>query len=131
MSVLRRSVIGRSVIACGLATALLAAASGACWAGPPFENPATEYLQRTDTITLSAGNAKNANAVVHIIDPWPRHVTNRRIPANGERMAHTMEHYKSGAGATANQPGASGGISGGTPTGSATPSQYTGGTPGQ
>ena len=30
------------------------------------------YYQRSDTITLSAGDAKQANAVTHTINPWPR-----------------------------------------------------------
>jgi hypothetical protein len=101
----------------------LAAGCGGCWAGV-YENPGAEYLHRSDTITLSAGNAKNVNAVTHIIDPWPRNVANRKIPGNGERMAHAMERYKGGQG-----PGSSG-QSGtqviGIPVGSATPSQNSG-----
>ena len=34
------------------------------------------------------------NAATHIIDPWPRYVGNRRIPANGERMAGAVERYR-------------------------------------
>jgi hypothetical protein len=52
------------------------------------------YLQRSDTITLSAGNAKEANTVTHFIDPWPRNVGNRRIPGNGERLAGAAERYR-------------------------------------
>jgi hypothetical protein len=54
------------------------------------------YLERIDTVTTSAGNAKDINAVTHMIDPWPRHVRNRRIPANGERMAGAIYRYGSG-----------------------------------
>ncbi|HEY6257649.1 MAG TPA: hypothetical protein VIY51_17850 [Xanthobacteraceae bacterium] len=114
-----------------IAAVALAAACGGCWSSP-YEYPGAEYLHRSDTITLSAGNAKDINAATHIIDPWPRHAYNRRIPANGERMAHAMERYKSGA----QTPGASN-QSGpqviGIPVGSATPSQGPGssGAPGQ
>ena len=96
----------------------LAAACSGCWAGP-YESPGAEYLHRSDTITLSAGNAKDVNAATHIIDPWPRHVTNRRIPSNGERIEHAMERYKSGAtgGATQTGPQVIG-----IPVGSSTPS---------
>jgi hypothetical protein len=57
-------------------------------------NPAQEYLQRADTITLSAGNAKEVNSRIHVIDPWPRYVGNTYIPANGERMAGAVERYR-------------------------------------
>ena len=60
----------------------------------PVWDPVTQYIQRSDTITLSAGNAKNANAAIHVIDPWPRASANRRIPANGERMAGAYERYR-------------------------------------
>ena len=36
------------------------------------------------------------NATTHTIDPWPPGVTNRRIPANGERMVHAIERYRKG-----------------------------------
>ena len=108
---------------------VLAAACAGCWNGV-YENPGAEYLHRSDTITLSAGNAKNVNAMTHIIDPWPRHVANRRIPGNGERMARAMERYKSGQ---APGSGQSGTQVIGIPVGSATPSQNSGpsGTPAQ
>jgi hypothetical protein len=107
------SKIGRTI-----AVVAVAAACGGCWAGV-YENPA-EYLHRTDTITLSAGNAKDVNAATHIIDPWPRRAANRRIPSNGERMEHAIERYKSGppaGGSTQTGPQVIG-----IPVGSATPS---------
>lgn len=54
------------------------------------------YLERLEGITASAGNAKDVNAVTHMIDPWPRHVRNRRIPGNGERMVGAVNRYRSG-----------------------------------
>jgi hypothetical protein len=53
----------------------------------------SQYIQRSDTITLGAGNAKDVNAATHVIDPWPRHAGRRRIPANGERMVGAMQRY--------------------------------------
>jgi hypothetical protein len=119
-----RMQIVRTIVA-----AALAAACGGCWSGV-YENPAAEYLHRSDTITLSAGNAKDVNAMTHIIDPWPRHVADRRIPGHGERMARAMERYKSGQ---APGSGQSGTQVIGIPVGSATPSQNSGpsGTPAQ
>ena len=68
------------------AFATLIAMTCACWGG--------EYLQRTDTITLGAGNAKEVNAAIHTIDPWPPRVGDPRIPANGERMVGAINRYQ-------------------------------------
>ena len=43
------------------------------------------YLQRKDTVTLSAGDASQANAVAQTIHPWPPGVGNRNIPMEGSR----------------------------------------------
>jgi hypothetical protein len=53
-----------------------------------------QYFQRKDTITSGAGDARDVNAATHIIDPWPRNVGNRQIPANGERAARAIERYR-------------------------------------
>jgi hypothetical protein len=53
-----------------------------------------EYTQRADTVTLSAGNAQDVNTRVQEIDPWPRYVGNKRIAADGERMAGAVERYR-------------------------------------
>lgn len=55
---------------------------------------AAPYLQRSDKIFAGAGDAKDVNAATHVIDPWPRYVGNRRIPANGERMVGAIERYR-------------------------------------
>jgi len=68
----------------------LAATVGGCWG----DN--AQYLHRSDTVTLSAGNAKEVNAATHVIDPWPRRVAHRRIRANGERMVGAVQRYKAG-----------------------------------
>lgn len=54
------------------------------------------YTQRLDTMTSSAGNAQRVNAVTHVITPWPRHVHNRHIPANGDRMVGAIQRYQAG-----------------------------------
>src|SRR5882724_8858057 len=88
------------------AVALIAVAGalGGCWNGP-YEHPAEQYVQRTDTITLGAGNAKDVNAATHIIDPWPRRVGDRRIPGNGERMVNAVDRYKGRSGPAGQQTG--------------------------
>ena len=58
------------------------------------EDPLVQYTQRTDKVTLSAGNTSAANQAIHTIDPWPRASANRYIPANGQRMADAYERYR-------------------------------------
>lgn len=83
-----------------VALVAIAGSLGGCW-GSVYENPAEQYAQRTDTITLGAGNAKEVNATTHVIDPWPRRVGDRRIAGNGERMVNAVDRYKGRAAAGA------------------------------
>src|SRR5256885_8350458 len=80
-------------IARSLCSLLLAGALGGCWSGI-YENPAAQYVARSDTVTLGAGNAKDVNAAAHVIDPWPRNVKDRRISGNGERMVGAVQRYQ-------------------------------------
>lgn len=59
-----------------------------------WEDIFAPYLQRIDKATTSSGNAKNVNTAIHVIDPWPRHVRNRNIPADGARMVGVIKRYK-------------------------------------
>jgi hypothetical protein len=74
------------------------AAAGGCMQTASRYDPGVdyvqEYAQRSQTITLSAGNARETNAAIHVIDPWPRYAGNKRIPANGQRMAGAVERYR-------------------------------------
>ena len=56
------------------------------------------YLQRKDTVTLSAGDANRANAVAQTLHPWPPGVGDRNIPMQGTRAARAMDCYKQGSG---------------------------------
>ena len=51
------------------------------------------YFQRSDTITMSAGDAKQVNAVTHTIHPWPRYVGDRRIAYDGRRVGAAVTRY--------------------------------------
>ncbi len=51
------------------------------------------YFQRSETITLSAGDAKQANAVTHTIHPWPRNVGDRRIVTDARRTGAAVARY--------------------------------------
>ena len=50
-----------------------------------FDDPFKDYLERSDTILLGAGNAKDTNAAIHTITPWPPYVGNTHIPIDGRR----------------------------------------------
>ena len=69
----------------GAASAPLAAR--AQWVDDPF----SDYLQRSDTILLGAGNASDANAAIHTITPWPPYVGNTRIHIDGRRSVDNVE----------------------------------------
>jgi hypothetical protein len=51
------------------------------------------YFQRSDTITMSAGDAKQVNAVTHTIHPWPYYVGDRRIAADARRAGAAVTRY--------------------------------------
>ena len=54
----------------------------------------SEYLDRRDTIALSAGNAVASDTVTHMVDPWPRSSANRNIAFNGPKMESAVERYR-------------------------------------
>jgi hypothetical protein len=51
------------------------------------------YFQRSDTITMTAGDAKQVNAVTHTIHPWPRNVGDRRIAYDARRVGAAVTRY--------------------------------------
>jgi hypothetical protein len=53
------------------------------------------YLDRRDTIALSAGDGIAANQAVQVIDPWPPRSGNTNIVFNGQRMQAAAERYRS------------------------------------
>lgn len=52
------------------------------------------YLNRRDTITYTAGDARAANAAIHTIDPWPGYSKDTRLAHDGTRIQLGMERYK-------------------------------------
>jgi uncharacterized membrane protein YgcG len=86
-----------------VALAIVIASGGAragdvLWGMPRGDYPLfdewAKYFQRIDTITVDAGDARNVNAVTHIITPWPYYARNRWIPANGQRMVGAIDRYQ-------------------------------------
>jgi hypothetical protein len=74
-----------------LTAVIMLAATTAGRAGEGFWE---QYFLRSDSITAGAGNAKDVNAAIQVIDPWPRYSGNRRIPANGARMTGAIQRYR-------------------------------------
>ena len=70
-------------------------ASPGAWAWD--QDPFGQYIQRKDTVTLQAGDAKAVNAATHVIDPWPRYVGNRNIPVSGDRLSRAVTRYNQGS----------------------------------
>lgn len=52
------------------------------------------YLDRRDSIALSAGDAIAANQAVQVIDPWPPRSGNTNLVFNGQRMQAAAERYR-------------------------------------
>ena len=52
------------------------------------------YLDRRDSIELSAGDANASNIAMQMVDPWPRYAGDKNIAYNGQRMQAAVERYR-------------------------------------
>jgi hypothetical protein len=52
------------------------------------------YMNRTDSVAFSAGDAVAANKMAQMYDPWPAHSGNVNYGANGQRMQSAVERYR-------------------------------------
>jgi hypothetical protein len=55
------------------------------------DDPFSDYLQRSVTISMGAGNANDTNAAIHTINPWPRYVGNTRLHTTGRQAVDSVE----------------------------------------
>jgi hypothetical protein len=79
----------------GAMVAVLTACGSGAGAGEIYwDDFFAHYGRRIEGVTPGAGNAKEVNAAIHVIDPWPRRARNRHIPGNGERMVGAVERYR-------------------------------------
>jgi hypothetical protein len=74
-------------------TVLLALVTLGSCNGLAGDDEMDRYFQRSDQITLSAGDAKQANAVTHTINPWPPGVGDRRIVSDARRVGAAVSRY--------------------------------------
>ncbi len=65
---------------------------GGCY-GLAGHDEMDRYLQRSETITMSAGDAKQVNAATHTITPWPRYVGDTRIATDARRTGAAVTRY--------------------------------------
>lgn len=56
-----------------------------------IDDPFSDYLQRSDSILLGAGDANDANAAIQTINPWPPNAGNTRIGIDGRRSVDSVE----------------------------------------
>lgn len=62
-------------------------AASAQWIDDPFN----DYLQRSVTISMGAGNANDTNAAIHTINPWPPYVGNTHIHTTARQGVDSVE----------------------------------------
>ena len=65
---------------------------GGCY-GVAGHDEVDRYFQRSDTITMTAGDAKQVNAATHTIHPWPSYVGDRRIAYDARRTGEAVKRY--------------------------------------
>lgn len=65
---------------------------GGCY-GLAGHDEVDRYFQRSDTLTMTAGDAKQVNAVTHTINPWPSYVGDRRIATDARRTGAAVNRY--------------------------------------
>ena len=69
---------------------------GGCY-GVAGHDEVDRYFQRSDTITMSAGDAKEVNIATQTIHPWPRYVGDRRIATDARRTGAAVTRYSTTA----------------------------------
>ena len=52
-----------------------------------------EHLSRREAVSDHAGDAKSANAAIHMIDPWPPGSEDTRIGMDGVKAQQAIERY--------------------------------------
>jgi hypothetical protein len=91
------------------------------------DDPFSDYLQRSQSIALGAGNANDANEAIQAITPWPPYVFHRRVRVQGRqavdsiqrmyRVPDPFEQQGAGAGASSGETPGTGTQAGTSPTG--------------
>ena len=56
----------------------------------------SEYLDRTDTMSLQSGNALQTDKLTHMVDPWPAVSADRNIAFDGAVSQAAVARYRAG-----------------------------------
>jgi hypothetical protein len=70
---------------------LAAGTLGGC-ANAPYDPHG--YLDRRDSIELSAGDANASNIAIQMVDPWPAYAGNKNLAYNGQRVQAAVQRYR-------------------------------------
>jgi len=77
----------RALLILSLAAGML----GGC-ANAPYDPHG--YLDRRDSIELSAGDANASNIAIQMVDPWPAYAGNKNLAYNGQRVQAAVQRYR-------------------------------------
>jgi hypothetical protein len=97
-----------------------------------IDDPFSDYLQRSDSILIGAGNANDANAAIHTINPRPPYARNTHIHTTGRQGVDAVEQMYRVPNPFASQGTAASGttnITGSGPSGSSSATVTSTGTP--
>ncbi len=72
------------------------APGGPAFGEAPFDDPFSDYTQRSPTISPGAGNSEAANLALQTATPWPRYSNDTSIPGNGAQMVKAVNDFESG-----------------------------------
>ena len=78
----------------GLLGLLAGALAGCVTTAPPFDDPGSEYTQRSLTISPTAGNAQVANTVMQTAGPWPAYSYDTNVPGDGVSMVKAVNRFE-------------------------------------
>ena len=78
----------------GLLGLLAGALAGCVTAAPPFDDPGSQYTQRSLTISPSAGNAEAANTVMQTPGPWPAYSSDTNVPGDGVSTVKAVTRFE-------------------------------------
>jgi hypothetical protein len=83
--------------ALAIASVIASLAVAGCSSTVGFDDPTSDYLQRTALVSTAGGDAQAANIAMQTATPWPRYSNDTNIPANGARITKVITRYESGS----------------------------------
>ena len=78
----------------GLLGPLAGALAGCVTAPPPFDDPGSQYSQRSLTISPTAGNAEAINTVMQTAGPWPAYSSDTNVAADGVSTVKAVNRFE-------------------------------------